>query len=56
MGAFDLSVIRPIKGKPGQLMFTYKKKANSISEAVEAVRHEVSGSGWAVVQSSSIHR
>jgi hypothetical protein len=56
MQKFHLSVIQPIKGKPGRVMFTYERTARNVSEAVEAVRSEIAGSGWAVVQTSSLSK
>lgn len=54
MPKFDLSVIQPIKGKTGRVVFTIVKSAKNVSEAVDAVRSEIAGSGWAVVQSQSL--
>lgn len=54
MPKFELSVIEPVKGKPGRVMFTYTKCARNINEAVESVRSEIAGSGWAVLQSHSL--
>jgi hypothetical protein len=56
MQKFELSVLKPVKGKPGKLMFEISKFANSISDAVKEVRWEVEGSGWIVVQSSSLKK
>lgn len=56
MPKFELSIIEPIKGKPGRVKFTYTKCARNITEAVEGVRAEIAGSGWAVIQSHSLAR
>lgn len=56
MPKFDLSVIQPIKGKTGRVVFTITKSAKNVTEAVDAVRADVAGSGWAVVQSQSLAR
>lgn len=58
MPKFHLSVIQPVKSTKGggRVMFTYERTARNVSEAVEAVRSEIAGSGWAVVQSSSLTR
>ena len=54
MSKFHLSVLQPIKGKAGKVMFTYEKHARNVTEAVEAVRAELAGSGMVVVQSQSL--
>lgn len=56
MQKFHLSVVKPIKGKPGQVMFTTSRVAPSVSSAVAAVRQEIDGSGWIVVQSAVLKR
>ena len=53
--AFDLSVIKPMKGQKGELMFEAKVHAESISSAVKKLRDQVAGSGWVVVQSAALH-
>lgn len=56
MQKFELSVLAPEKGKPGKVMFTISKFAKSVSDAVREVRMEIEGSGWIVVQSSSLKK
>lgn len=53
---FDLSVIKPVPGKPGILMFTRTTYAESVSAAVKIVRQEVEGSGYVVLQSDDYRR
>lgn len=53
--AFDLSVIKPMKGQKGELMFEARVHAESISAAVKKLREQVSGSGWVVVQSAVLN-
>ena len=56
MQKFDLTVIKPIKGKPGQVIFTTQRWANSVSDAVKEVRVDIEGSGWIVVQSAVLKK
>lgn len=53
--AFDFSVIKPMKGQRGELMFEARINADSISSAVKKLREQVAGSGWVVVQSAALH-
>ena len=52
---FELSVIKPVKGKPGELVFSATVYAETVSDAVKKLRSEVEGSGWIVVQTASLH-
>lgn len=53
---FDLTVIEPIKGKPGKVVFTTQRFASDINEAVKSVRMDIEGSGWIVVQSAVLKK
>ncbi len=51
---FALSVIRPVKGKPGVLVCELSLAANSVTEAVSRARDMFQGSGYVVVQTASL--
>lgn len=53
---FELAVIRPIKGKRGELKFYRTVLADNVTKAVEKVRSEVEGSGFVVLQAASYHQ
>lgn len=53
--AFNLSVIKPVKGQKGELVFEATIHAESVSAAVKRLRDQVAGSGWIVVQSAALH-
>lgn len=53
MAIFNLAVVRPVAGKAGTLICTRTTHAESISEAVKAVRNEFSSAGYVVMQASA---
>jgi hypothetical protein len=57
MKRFDLSVIRPIKNKPGELVFEMSVTDESVSKAVAYVQNLVGkDSGLIVLQTASVIR
>ena len=52
---FDLSVIRPVKGKPGELVFEMTVTDTSVSNAVSYVKSLV-GPEYVVLQTASVIR
>ncbi len=57
MKRFDLSVIRPVKGKPGELVFEMTVTDKNVTDAVEHVYSLVGkDSGLIVLQTASVIR
>lgn len=53
MRAYDLVVMEPKKGQKGREIFSARIHGRSVSEAVSALREQVNGSGWVVLQKLS---
>lgn len=47
---FSLVVVKPVKGKKGELVFSADIHAESVSHAVRLLREQLDGSGWIVLQ------
>lgn len=47
---FSLVVVKPVKGKKGELVFSADIHAESVSHAVRLLREQIDGSGLIVLQ------
>lgn len=56
MAKYDLSIIDKPKGKPGKVVFTLTRHANSITDAIRMTRAELSGGDLVVMQTAALHR